>query len=467
MAAPQNSRVVKRHLRYAWFEYEDPRDGIAFDRGFSSGEIGGRNLLHDLPPHSSDPRRKVSANLPGLEIGWLRSADNPNEQGLVARPSDAQNAFLVQWALNPGVANGQLTFGAAQEQADVVIFSGHGAGGTVMGSASGSFVQIDLARGFAQHASTPTSGRVKYLILPACKLAAFDCVRYWLPILRKQKPFHGVLGYDGPYPGDAIGAVAIRNFLRAIRTNPAVPILNAWASGNSGLPWGAIQLADSRQDSIQRWVTDGLPEPNPSAAIRHYNRTTLATGGRVFEQFGSVYSIRFAMADGTEIQMSNNDASSPTIGLFPARPGSLIIRALPTGMTFEPGQTFRVIFYRYRPEHPEMDLDKLLQFDSTLFSAGPDNHPTIRKVVDANPKKQGGPNGRVDGIDVQVHAQTREVRLPFAVRSASDIAYYSIDGLNAASRGRFALLMVPPGVSNTSFDSFVGEYVDGAWLHAQ
>lgn len=467
MARPHNARAVQRHLRYAWLEYEDVRDAIAFDRGFSSAEIGGRNLFLDLPISASASTRRVSSNLPDLDIDWLRSHDNPAEQGVLARPTNSHNEFLVRWALNPGVADGQLTFEAADVQADLIVFSGHGAGGTVMGSASGSFAQIDLGRGLATNAAMPTSGRVKYLLLPACKLAAWECIPYWLPVLRKQNPLHGILGYEGPYPGDAIGAAIMRSFLGAIRQNPDMPILDAWAHGNTGRPWAALQLADSRHDSVARWVTEGLPEPSPTSAIEHYNHDSFAAGGRTYAQLEHVYSVRFAMPDGTDIQMSNNDPDSAVIGLFPGSHGAVVLRALPTGMSFQPGQQVRVVFYRFRVEHPEVDLDRLLTFDANLFTPSADNHPTITKAHDANVRKQGFPNGRVDGIDVSVHTASKEIRLPYTVLPANVISYYAVDGVNAGTRGRFWLLMIPPGVAPTDFEAFVGKYVDAAWLHAQ
>src|ERR1051325_10377707 len=97
------SLVIARHLRYAWLEYEDPRDAVAFDRTFSAASLGWVNLFLDLKDNGTGARIDVSNQTPLLDIRPVPNPDNPAETGLIARPQSAHGVFLEQWLINPGV----------------------------------------------------------------------------------------------------------------------------------------------------------------------------------------------------------------------------------------------------------------------------------------------------------------------------------------------------------------------------
>jgi hypothetical protein len=77
------ARAVNHHRRFVWIEYEDPRDGIAFNQTMSSAKLGWRNLLFDLPVAKRGAKRLDAAH-PDLDIGWV--ATKGLGRGMIMRP---------------------------------------------------------------------------------------------------------------------------------------------------------------------------------------------------------------------------------------------------------------------------------------------------------------------------------------------------------------------------------------------
>lgn len=247
------ARTVTRYLRFAWIEYEDHRDGVMFHIGFSSGAIGGRNLLLELP--RKPPNHRVDPAHPDLDISWLQNPHTPTERGLIMRPLTDHQDFLGPWLLNPGVrrtsdTQAQLTFGndftrivpppgrirvpselQDQLQADIVAVSGHGGGGVIFGNAISRGNIFEVLTKVLQNVNIPTTGRVKYLILASCFNAGAALAKEWLPLFRKDNPFHGILGYSDHYIGNNIGALVMQRFTALLqdsakKNDPSLTILN-------------------------------------------------------------------------------------------------------------------------------------------------------------------------------------------------------------------------------------------------
>ncbi|MDX2059181.1 MAG: hypothetical protein SFV24_15340 [Gemmatimonadales bacterium] len=446
-----NGRIVTRHLRYAWLEYEDHRDGVFFDRTMS-GTLGWRNLFLDLPPSAGNKR--IDRAHTDLDIRWLADPVQPTVQGLVARPRTADADFLGQWLINPGVkriadSEGELTFGAdATDHADLVAISGHGAGGRVFGKALPGGAEIDLKALMTKHAATPTSGQLKYLVIASCFNASNYMAKSWLPILTKAKPLRGILGYSDHYLGDAAGADVTRRFGALLQKNPTMPIYDAWRQANEATnqPWGAILRVEARKDNLIRWVRGHLDELSADGDVVHVDATTFPTGVAVTDK-----PVPFRSDFGDEAFYD---------GLVAGRPGTFKLFAA-KGHTFKAGTTTRLVFFYYRPAKTEMDLDRLLSFDPMTL---PDGSPGIRKLVDANVKKKHK-TGRVDGLEITVAADTETIALPFRVLPDA-IKHFPADPNGAGTHGLFWTYLFPNGADSSDFAQGFHGYENAALLRS-
>jgi len=452
-----DGRLVGRHMRFAWLEYEDPRDAIHFDRTFSSAALGWRNLLLDLPAAGA-AKRKDPAH-PDLDIRWLSDPGAPSVRGLVARPTGAHSDFLGQWLLNPGIvrksaSDARLTFGTdATDQADLVAISGHGASGAVFGEAMPGAQpgvkgnRFDAAALMAKNVKMEVSGRLKYVMVASCMNASIFAAPKWLPVLKKDKPLRGILGFSETYVGDAIGAAVMRRFGDLLRSDVLMTVLDAWRQANESLDqaWGAVLRQEARKDNLIRWVRGHLDELSPNGKVFHFDPSTFPTGVEVTgkpQDFSAIV----------------DDSTFFSGGLLPGRRGHLVLFG--TGdHRFRAGTKATVLFFYFRPGKPEMDLRTLLRFDPLLAK---DGTPLLRELIDANPRK-GPPNGHADGIEVTFTEELQRIELPFTVvPTAPD--HYKPDPDGRGNHGYFWVMVFPNGASPSDFSKGFPNYEGGFHL---
>jgi hypothetical protein len=488
-----------------------------FDRVFSS--LGWRNLFLDLPKLRTGTPSDGDVSDTGhldLNIKFLKHPRNSSEQGLIMRPhTDQHHTFLSQWILNPGVKNsigtgrfdGELTFrddfdrriiskdgheeivtradfdrrtskpGEQVEplQADLVVISGHGLFGQVQGRALED--ELHLGTGGATFKvakltkpiiAMPTTGRVKYLILPCCYNAAIDTAPRWLPLLQKTPhPLHGILGFSDHYAGDDIGALIMAEFGRLLRDNRRT-IFEAWRRANDSLkqPWGAVIHEESKaNDTLAKWITpSGLSTPSQLNKVRQFDPQNILRGGDKVAQETALPSFDaiFHMASGQPITADNNE--NLNIGLIPGQRGHLLLRANDPNRPFQPGQKMGVLFIYFRPTKGHMDLNKLLRFDPKLDPVTGLNK--IQLKIDANTEKKPSRTGLVDAIEYTFTAgESREARLDFQVLDRKTaFEFYEEDPDGEGNHGAFWVRIFPPGVPLGSRSGFIGRYLQNARL---
>ncbi|MEJ7732118.1 MAG: hypothetical protein WKG00_23270 [Polyangiaceae bacterium] len=387
-------------MRFAWLEYEDSRDGVAFCRRMTG--FGWRNLFLDLAPTTPKPAR-TDLGHPDLKIRWAFD-DKPNEPALFATPDDSHKEFIESWIPNPGVGDGfRLTSSSnAIDQADLLVVSGHGTGrGDVHDVACGLDAHVSVAKAFEEHATAPCTGRLKYLLVAACNNLRHNYASRWMAALLKKQPVHGVLGYSLAYAGDADGASVLFRFALLLHSTKNHSVLQAWRIANGPRPWGAIVHASSaKEDTVARWRSDaGLQKPDTSgtASVLHFDHEH--PDGRSTER--PALTANYRMPDGTIIDEFNGSLAS--VGLFPGDRGALIIKRR-DGVPIQAG-TLRVVFAFYRFNRRGFDLSKILTFDAA---------PGVQAVRDGNPEKPVK-DGTVDAVDVTLNGSTKEVVLKYTV----------------------------------------------------
>jgi hypothetical protein len=522
---------VQRHLRFAWMEFEDHRDAVMMHHTFSSGKLGWRNLLLDLPSVRTSERVNILSQfivgeptgfweklldalftrplkLPGsrvshkhafLNVQWLSySKQNKKTQGLIMTPAsnlkdvidlnkgileeltpqqiselndllnNSINEFLGRWLLNPGVKKesesaGYLTYELdATDQADLVVASGHGGGGSVFGSMGGSrsWSQFYLSRIMRDNIGLPTTGRVKYLLVPGCTNCGDFNGEYWMPLFEKEKPYHGVLGYSGKYPGDDPGAAIVKRFTESIQTNPDLPIIEAWKRANASHPYGAFVLTAARGDTMRKWVSkEGLTVPAESRTVTFFDPAH--PKGTPFTVTHEVDAI-FHMADGRPIVEPNNTvqlAVQKQFGLIPGQKGHLEIKGSGS-RPLTPGKKIRIVFYYWRPTKLRVNLPRLLKFDASSRSITP---LTDQNKPGSFDKPQ--PNNRVDAIEYVIgDSDSSGIRLPYTVvADAHENKDFSADAPGVFGRFHVGIaLEQDPG----KFGKYVEIYTRGAYLGA-
>jgi len=460
------SRAVNRHRRFVWIEFEDPRDGIAFNRTMSSTEVGWRNLLFDLPPDKRGQSRIDAAN-PTLNIGWVAAKDFG--RALIMRPKVDHSKFLGEWLLNPGVkkergagsVGSKLTFADDfTDQADFVAVSGHGAGGMIWGKASGGDIGdgFEIANEMGKHLDKPTTGRIKYLLLPCCFLVSIHNAESWLPILRKNKPLHGVLGYGEKYLGDSTGAAVTRRFASLLKSNLTMPIFEAWRRANEAVhqPWGAVILNAARKDNMKQWITEeGLPDLSAEKEVRCFDGDSMPDGEEVTGKPKDIEAF-FVMADGSLIQSPMNRPANDLMGLFPGKSGEILLRVNKKDLSFQPDSHVTILFYYFRPAKTEMDLDGLLTFDRVPGAR-------LRFLTDANARKEKK-TGKHDAIEYTfLPGQEKEARIRFTI-SENAHKVYKDDENGHFTHGLFWMAVFPQGLPLSDPRKAFTMYKHGAWL---
>jgi hypothetical protein len=457
---------MTRSIRYAWFEYEDDRDGITFDRVFGAGGLGWSNIFLDLERGPGDAR--IDNANPSLVIKPYPYQGRPGELGLLAKPGPEHAAFLERWLVNPGLdkAHSKLCWEGFTEQPEIVIVSGHGSSGEVRGDACGQEAGIDVAGAFIDNSGAPSTGALKYLIIPTCANGSFENAAHWLPALQRDRPIHGILGYGKAYPGDTVGAAVMQRFADAVRRDPGSSLLRAWARANEGLDWGAVLLDGADvTDTMSIWTSVGIPDYPANGRVLHYDKTSLASGGREVVVIPKDYEVRFVDPDGTVIDQSNNRAqplSGPPRGLFAGKPGKIrVFNNSPRDLQWR--DVVHIVFYWYRPEHPEMDLERLFAFDPQKLATG-----KLALLRDFNPQKERDKKpvktGLADAIRYIVDpGEERGFDIDFTVLPQA-LAAYPRDGAGATTHGRFYVHFFRPGSDYNDPSMADSMYLHGAFL---
>lgn len=454
------SKRTKRTVRFAWFEYQHPGDGIMFDRGMR--RLGAKNILTGLPLKAGSRSQREQAGQPELDIRVLSFG---GVQGTLGRPSDAEADFLGQWLFNPGLSAGKLTTAATPTQANIIVFSGHGAVGDVWGDnhPNGDNNTIELAEQVKKNAPLARSGRMKYLFIPSCFNVAEFNNENWLPAFSMAKPLHGVFGYEDSYTGGPVGAEVMRRFTTSLGAKLDTPIVELWGAANEAVsrkqPWAALCHPSALSNTYRELRDDLLTDLPPSPTATMVSRTH--PGGKTIGTVTLVFSTSW-VSGGTLIDETNNQASNSSVGLFAGQPGALRIRAHDPSQPFKKGDVVRVLVYHYRDSKPDMKIDKLLTFDASLLRNDPAvGGPIVKLLTDANPVK-GAANGNIDGVEIRIAADTRQLDLPFTV-NANSTSHYPADG-PSNTHGRFPLAIFPPNVDTNQTSQRVYMYTHAALL---
>jgi len=300
-----------------------------------------------------------------------------------------------------------------------------------------------------------TTGRLKYLVVPACTNLKESNAKSWLPLLRKEKPLHGILGYVGGYPGDETGAQIMRRFGELIQRNPDINFIEAWKQANGKSPWGALQLEAARGDTMRRWVSEqGLSVPSGSVKVLHFDASH--PGGKVPNETEDFEAV-FHMADGTPITEANNQQSNADRGIaafIPGQKGSLLLKAN-TGR-FEDGEKMVVIFFYWRSDKLKVDLNQLLIFDPK---------PGKLELIEDQNKDSPSPAKRVDAFRYTFSAaESKEARLTYTVHpQAHQAPKLDRDGPNAKTFGRFYVGLLPQRIAGRFADR-IEMYSKGVYL---
>lgn len=469
-----SSTGVTRHLNYAWVEYGHSGDGQAFSVGLD--KLGWKNLVRYLPrkQDSKGPYYVDSAH-PLLPIRWkgrcrmilpnavkdTKSYPKPYiDDPLLNAYRSAHGEepfrqairdlceFLGRWVFNPGIkgsptSQGQLTFGTdGADYADIVACSGHGCSGDVWGGDWD--LACHLSKALAEHASEPTSDRLKYVLIPTCYNLADVGHRAWIPALRRPKPVHGVFGYSKAYPGGETGRSVFKRFAENLKKDGGrVPIIEAFQRAHTGWlaqRWGALIHHSSMQDTMRDWLAGKLPAPSPTGELRWLCHDTWPDG-MVVRTEPAPYTVHYVVG-GTKITSQNHQWDD--VGLCAGDTGHIEIRK--ASGSFGATTDLKVIFYYYRPEKGGMDLDKLLTLGATTDAV-------MTPLTNQNPHDS---SAHVDAIGVKpARAGLSKLTAPFTVQATAH-EQYPADGRNAY--GYFWMKLVVDESTECP------HYHDGAWL---
>ena len=473
-------QLVTRHLNYAWIEYGDPRDGIAFTDGLF--QMGWRNAMHGFPLKSDALGvRYVDASHPLLPIRWTGSGllilpnekidmhgsnpalndpiyvayRNANGEEKFKKEIAERNEFIANWVFCPGIkkvsdAESHLTTGRdISDYVDMLGISGHGCAGGIWGGGAHAEVGAGLYT-----APKPASDRLKYVIISTCYNVSWDNVDTWLPAFRRDYPLHGVLGYGDGYPGDEVGGAVFQRFMNNLKAGggSTYTILEAWRNAHTGADskiWAAMFHGSSVRDNMAKWLADKLEPPEKEGPVMWYDEKN--PNGKVVVPLHYPFLVNFYTGD-TMITAQNTHDS--TIGLFPGRRGALRI-AKKTGK-FAPGEIFTITFFYFRPSKPGMNLDKLLRFDTPH----PDGDMTL--LTDHN-KRDGEASKFVDAVQFAVKKPgLSETKLPFTVLSDA-LKTYPEEG-DAHGYFHVQLQTSVYEIDTDTFGYSLHYYREGAWL---
>ena len=447
------TRSVSRKLRFAWLEYQDTSDGVAFHRAMTG--YGWRNLFEDLE-FTPSPAGRLDRGHPDLQIHYSPGR-RPDERGLLAVPGKGHDVFLEDWLLNPGVDDqSRLTFSSTKfvDQADLVAVSGHGVSGTVSGDASGQTEKLFVTTLIKKRQNVDVTGRLKYLLIPACNNLEFGTTaQLWLPAFRKAQPIHGVLGYVDKYNGGSDGELVMMRFATFLHERkPRRTILEAWKEANAGRPWGAILLASAVQDTVFKWAADGgLTTPSSRDLVLHFDGKHFPKGRPLSEESPD-YEGFFVMEDGTTngkiIHAGNHE--DPAVGLFSGQRGHLLLKRN-DGSTFGKGEIMTVLFAKYRLTRREMSLNALLKFDGDRFPGDPRRDLRLSLLTDGNPFKENEEGKRartlkVDALNYMLPPGETQVKLAYTVNGDAKTNYPDDAGV---THPMFFVFLFPPGADRS------------------
>lgn len=418
---------------------------------------GWRNLFLDLAPMTPQPRR-VDLGHPDLRIRWFAGA-KPDETALIAVPGFGHADFLGKWMLNPGVdRHFRLTFGNDfADQADLLAISGHGIRGMVSGNASGDpQVGLVITDHIQKAAALQVSGRLKYLLVPACTNVGVGLADDYLPALRKPNPIHGILGYSDGYPGGTKGAWIMQRFAKLLHEPKGErTILHAWKEANEDHRWGAVLFASSAaNDTMAKWRSDeGLLRPDhKEGAVLHFDRDSYPVGvpiSGMAPQFEAFFYMPSSIGD---TKISRENYKQTWVGFFPGHRGYILIRK--NGGDFGSGETLRLVFGKYRLSRGDMDLDTLLKFDL--------GQP-ITFIKDGNPRKPYKTH-KVDTLECKLPLNKSELKIWYTVRQDAE-QYYRHD--QEVGYPFFFFVIFPPGMDWNDRTTWIWMIRHGAYLRGK
>jgi hypothetical protein len=445
-------RAVVRHLNTAWLEYQDKRDGIVFTHA-ASARLGFNNALSTLPPGPGGRRTRLASNLPDLRIRvHEHTQGGATFRSILAQPHASHKDALESWICSPGVDSGELVVDPdASEPIDLLVVSGHGSSGMVFGNGSGKYGDLEMTSAFIEGAGKPRSGRLKCIIVPSCNNLEESFAHAWFPAFDHEKPVYLILGYGSTYSGGAIGARVMAKFVDALATDQTKPIIEAWAAANrrSRQPWAALAAKGAESMNVADWVNGNLATLRQVTDLVYFDDRS--PGGVTPPLEGQIFQLRWVMENGIELTPENNGARHPNNGLFDGRPGKIVIRAMTPAVDFLKGQEVFLRIHLYRTSK-ELDIDKLLEFDTTLlFPQFDTGHPIVNPERGTSGRPQNA--GDVDGFRIVVPSDGDTLELPFRVKPDATKAFKA-DG-PGPSHGRFLLEFAPNNIWNREADGSV------------
>jgi hypothetical protein len=437
-------RAVVRHLRAAWFEYQDIRDGIVFMHS-STARLGFENALAMLPEGKGGKRTRKAANLSDTDIRvHTHKSGKAVFSSIVARPGAGDQAALQSWISSPAIDKGGnfVSDPAADGGIEFLVASGHGSGGSIWGDGSGKSADIEVASGFRDNIDKPRSGKLKCVALPSCNNVNVSMAPQWLPMFNHDQPVHVLLGYEMTYSGGQIGASVMAKFVQKLAKDPKTPIIEAWRSANEAVgkrqPWAALAAKGGEKLNIDDWVNDKLPSLANVVDLLHFGKDS--PSGTPAKVVDDQFEVRWVMSNGTVIDLANNAPTNTAVGLFPGEKGKIRIKALHPSLHFKKGNEAWLMIYLYRPTKP-VDLDKLLRFDAALLAP---HAATSKPVVTPEKGRTGRPEdaSHVDAYRIVVPADTDTIELDFTIEKDATKQFKN-DG-PAGTHGRFLLDFFPP-----------------------
>jgi|GEM_PF-3180215 len=429
-------RAIEKHLRFAWLEYEDSRDGAVFTHA-STSRLGFENALSDLPRAKGSRTSRSTSNLFYTKIRLKTYGKHRKRpfRGLLAIPGDGDESTLERWVTSPAIEGDKFVSEPnAGAPIDLLVVSGHGSSGDVWGDASGERAQINLPNAFGMYIDEERSGRLKCLIVPTCNNLHEALAGSWLPLFNHEKPVYVVLGYEGSYTGGPYGAQVMANFVRELSATPTLPLIRAWQNANEAVaekqPWGALAAKGAEKMSLQGWLDDSLPTLTRAHKLLHFNSDH--PNGRP-PTADREYEVLWIMEDGTEINERNNHSANAKIGLFDGEKGKIRIRAMKPGRTLKRGQQVYLLIYLYRGSR-QMELRDLLSFAPNLREP---QQSTGEAVVTIEEEKAVFNDSLVDAVRITVPSDTDVLQLSFEV-SKSATNTFKASGPRG-THGRFLL----------------------------
>lgn len=430
-------RTVLRHLRFAWLEYQDTRDGAVFAHS-AVARLGFENALASLPKAKGSHTKREASNA-GASKFTVKTFKSGSKKfnGLIAMPAEADAALFRTWVNSPAIDSGKLSSDpAAAEPIDLLVVSGHGGGGDVWGDGSGDWALIDFAAALGDNVDAPRSGRLKCVIVPSCTNVHEYNAPLWLPLFDHDDPVHLLLGYHDSYTGGSTGAYVMAKFVQAIVDNRSVSLIDAWKSANEAVkkvqPWAALVAKGAEGLNVEDWIAGKLPALSKVQDLRHFSADD--PSGKDVKLIDENYDVRWVMGDGTVIDGSNNRAGDTKVGLFAGKPGKVRIKAKKADRKFKKGQEVYLFIYLYR-ETKKFDISDLLTFDAELLKDHPDtNTPVVTPEKGRTTRPEAN---NVDALRIVVPSDTDTIELGFTVKSSATTKFTG-DG-PGGTHGRFFL----------------------------